>query len=227
MPFTFNAVELYVVTINEKPWTRTGELCRALEYGKATKSTDIVKHLCSKKNYTHKWQLTEFVSKTKFMGWPRGSRKVDYYTNEEGVYEPLFSSQQPKAKNLRRHCYNVFFPHVRQQLTSKMMEERQEAIKEKDAALALLNDDLNNHEFENVALQAQRDVYQAELQKCQDTIIHLKTRYVNHARDSGKDNIFIIVWKRTGSANDKFHDLPYYVARVQRRKRYVKLRWLD
>ena len=100
MPFTFNAVELYVVTINEKPWTRTRELRWALEYGKSTKSADIVKHLCSKENYTHKWQLTEFVSKTKFMDWPRGWRKDDYYTNEEGVYEVLFSSQQPKAKNV-------------------------------------------------------------------------------------------------------------------------------
>ena len=47
----------------------------------------------------------------------------------------------------------------------------------KDAALALLTDDLQDHDnqiqaiqYENVALQAQRDVYQAELQKCQDTI---------------------------------------------------------
>ena len=46
------------------------------------------------------------------------------------------------------------------------------AIEEKDAAIALLNDDLQNREYEDAALQAQRDVYQAELQKCQDTITH-------------------------------------------------------
>ena len=34
MPFTFNAVEFYVVTINEKPWAHARELCRALEYDK-------------------------------------------------------------------------------------------------------------------------------------------------------------------------------------------------
>ena len=28
--FTFNAVELYAVTINEKPWTRAREVFRAL-----------------------------------------------------------------------------------------------------------------------------------------------------------------------------------------------------
>ena len=28
-------------------------------------------------------------------------------------------------------------------------------------------------------------------------------------------------------ANDKYDDLPYYVARIQQRKKYVKLRWFD
>ena len=48
-----------------------------------------------------------------------------------------------------------------------------------------MNDDLQNRDnqiqaiyYENVALQAQRDVYRTQLQKCQDIIIHLKTRYV-------------------------------------------------
>ena len=51
--------------------------------------------------------------------------------------------------------------------------------------------------------------------------------YVPHARDLGKDNIIIIVLKHTTPANDKYHDLPYYVARIQQHKRYVKLRWFD
>ena len=91
----------------------------------------------------------------------------------------------------------------------------------------MLNDDLQKREYENVALKAQKDVYQAELQKCQDIITHLETRYVPHAKNPDKDNIIIIIRKHTTPANDRFHDLPYYVARIQRRKRYVKLRWLD
>ena len=91
----------------------------------------------------------------------------------------------------------------------------------------MLNDDLQNHEYENVALQAQRDVYQAELEKSQDTINHLKKRYVPHGGELGKENIIIISWKHRTSANDKYHDLPYYIARIQRRKRCVQLRWFD
>ena len=108
------------------------------------------------------------------------------------------------------------------------------AIEEKDSSIVHLSDDLQDHDnqmqtikYGNVALQAQRDMYQTQTQRCQDTITHLRTRYVDHARDPGKDNIIIILQKHTTSANDKFHDLPYYNARIQRCKRYVKLRWFD
>ena len=78
-----------------------------------------------------------------------------------------------------------------------------------------------------MTLQAQKDVYKDQLQRYQDTITHLRTCYVPYARNPGKDNIIIIVRKHATSANDKYHDLPYYIARTQRRKRYVKLRWFD
>ena len=45
----------------------------------------------------------------------------------------------------------------------KIQDEHQQVIEEKDATLALLNDDLKNCEYENVALQVQRDVYQSQL----------------------------------------------------------------
>ena len=138
--------------------------------------------------------MKRFLSETKPVDWPKDSQKYDIYTNEEGMYELLFSSQQPKAKDLRRHCCNVLFPHVRQQLSDKSHameiedltgriqalegtnEAHQQAIEEKDAVTALINDDLQNREYEHVALQAQRNVYQVQLQRCQDTIIHPRTR---------------------------------------------------
>ena len=61
----------------------------------------------------------------------KDSQKYDIYINEEGMYEIVFSSQQPKAKDFRRYCCNVLFPHVRQQLTNKIQEEHQQAIEEK------------------------------------------------------------------------------------------------
>ena len=58
MPFTFNTVELYVVTINEIPLIRAREVCNALEYNK--KAADLIKAFCSRENYAQKSQLIKF-----------------------------------------------------------------------------------------------------------------------------------------------------------------------
>ena len=86
--------------------------------------------------------MTGLVSELKPVDWPKDLQKFDIYINEEGMYEIVFSSQQPKAKDFRRYCCNVLFPHVRQQLTNKMKEDLQQANEEKDATIALFTDDL-------------------------------------------------------------------------------------
>ena len=215
MLLAFNAVGLYVVTINGKPWTHVRELCKALRYEEAARR--VARHHCSRENIQHKYQLAFVPTVGTTVNWPRVSQKLDLYINEEEMYELLFSSQQPKVKYFRRRCYNVLFPHVRQQLTKKVKKDHQQPIKEKDAALALLKDDLQNHEYERVAMQAQRDVYQTQLQKCQDRIGDL---LINHhvpcANDPGKDNIVMIIEKNTAPEEDEFYEYPYYIARMQR-----------
>ena len=86
--------------------------------------------------------MTGLVSELKPVDWPKDLQKYDIYINEEGMYEIVFSSQQPKAKDFRRYCCIVLFPHVRQQLTNKMKEDLQQANEEKDATIALFTDDL-------------------------------------------------------------------------------------
>ena len=81
----------------------------------------------------------------------------------------------------------------------------------------MLNDDLQNREYENVELQAQRDVYKDQLQKCQCIITHLRTRYILHAKDPGKDNIVMIIGKNTTLQEDEFYEYTYYIAGIQRR----------
>ena len=158
------------------------------------------------------------------------------------MYELLFSSEQPRTKEFRRNCFIVLFPHVQQQLSDKSHameiegltssvqvievtnEAHQQTIEDKDAVLVLLNDDLQNRdnqietiEYENVALQPQRDVYKDKLQKFQDIIIHLKTRHGPHAKDPGKDNIVVIIQKNTANEKDEFYEYPHYIARIQQR----------
>ena len=99
MPFSFNAVELCVVTINEKPWTCTREVCRTLEYNKMT--ADIVRAFCSRENYAQKYQMMEVVSETRPVNWTTDSQKYNIYINEDGMIELLVGSQQPLAKSLQ------------------------------------------------------------------------------------------------------------------------------
>ena len=99
IPLIFNAVELCVLTINENPWTRAKEACRTLEYGKATKFADIVKHLCSKENYTQKYQLSSVHA----INWPKYSQKHNYDISEEGMCELLVGSKQLLAKELAEY----------------------------------------------------------------------------------------------------------------------------
>ena len=107
----------------------------------------------------------------------------------------------------------------------RLNEGHRQVIQKKDATIALLNDDLKNREHDNVALQAQRDVYKEQLQKCQDIITHLKKRHVSHAKDPGKGNIVMIIEKNKAPEEDEFYEYPYYVARIQRRLINTKKRW--
>ena len=144
---------------------------------------------------------------------------MDKFLSVYGVMYVIINSRKDKGKALKEHVLKDIVPRGFDARIEEIQGKHRQAIEEKDAAIALFNDDLQNHEYENVALQVQRDVYQAQLQRCQDTIIHLRTRYVDQARDPGKGNITITVRKHTTSVNDKYNDLPYYVVRIQRRNR--------
>ena len=97
MQFPFNAVGLSVVTINGKPWRRGREVCRALEY-QEVRARDVLKKHVSIENKQHKQEFEWRTVAVPPLEWLKNSQTDEYYINEEGMYEPLFSSQQPKAK---------------------------------------------------------------------------------------------------------------------------------
>ena len=120
------------------------------------------------------------------------------------MYELLLFIQQPNAKAFRKYFCNTMSPRIRQLLIDKMEEDHQRAVQ------AI--------QHENVALLAQRDAYQIQLQRCQDQIHDLIiNRYVPRANDPGKVNIVMIIEKNTTLEEDEFYDYPYYIARIQRR----------
>ena len=192
MPFCFNVAVLCVVTFNEKPWTRAREVRRALEYNQ--KTTDIVKEVLVK-NYAQKYQISDFTVAGKAADWREGSQKYDIYVNEEGMYEIVFPSQQPKAKDFRRHCCNVLFPHFLQQLTSKIQEKHQQAIEEKDNQIQ--------------SLETTNEVHQQTFLRLNEEIDDLINRHI--ARREYFDKVLCFIKKNSKEAH------PYYVIQCQYR----------
>ena len=97
--------------------------------------------------------------------WP-GSKghqnKTDKFLSVFEVMHVIVNSQKDKGKALKEHILKDIVPHGFDVRIEEIQEEHQQAIEEKDAALALLNDDLQDRDnkiqaiqYENVALQAQ------------------------------------------------------------------------
>ena len=100
VPFTFNNVKLFTVTINGKSWTRAKEICKALEYKKTTKTGDVIRSNCSCENITQKCQLIGLADTS--VQWPKNSQKYDIYINEEGVHELVLKSTMSNATDFAK-----------------------------------------------------------------------------------------------------------------------------
>ena len=84
---------------------------------------------------------------------------------EPGLYSFLLRCKRDEAE--------PFMEWVVETVLAREVRKLASTIEEKDAVIALMNDGLQGRDhqiqaikYENVALQAQKDVYQAELEKC-------------------------------------------------------------
>lgn len=50
----------------------------------------------------------------------------------------------------------------------------------------------------------------------ENTVNHLRERYLDHWKKPGLDNVVMIVRKLTSKDNDKYFDYLYYIGRIQR-----------
>ena len=108
----------------------------------------------------------------------------------------IVNSKKGKGKTLKHHILKDFVPRGFDARIEEIQEKHRKDIEQKDAVIPLLNNYLQNREYKKVALQAQRDVYQAQPQKCQDQIRDfIINRHVPRVNDPGKDNIVMIIEK--------------------------------
>ena len=142
MLFSHNAIELCLVTINEKPWTRAREVRRVLEYGNATKTAHV-----SPENYAQKNQMSSVPAA--FTSVRKGCMSCYFQVNNQG--------QKISGDTAVMCCFLMFgrnsvISHMRWKLKIVQVLEftnkaHQQAIEEKDVKIALLNDDLKNCEY--------------------------------------------------------------------------------
>ena len=155
----------------------------------------MIRAHCSIENITQKCQLIGVHESCTPVLWPADSQKYDIYINEQCMYELGFTSQQSKAKTFRAYCFNTLFPQIRDHfeqlaITEKDIQHRL-AIEEKDNALDLLNDDLDES-HRNIAILEQDNL---ELQRENEI---LKRRYVPYLEDPKKDNGIVVIQKNNG-----------------------------
>ena len=111
----------------------------------------------------------------------------DIFINLDGSTEMAVRSKKPKAVALVKWLSKKGVEEIQEEHQQAIEEKDnqiqandrtnlkyQQSIEEKDATTALLNDDLKNHEHDNVALQAQRDVYKEQLQNVKTSLPILK-----------------------------------------------------
>ena len=215
VPFTFNSIKLFTVTINGKQWSRAKEICQSLNYTK--KTPDVIVDHVSLENRAYKYQLTEFPETGKLVKWPTDSRKDEYYINEEGMYELAFTSQQKEAKEFRKYCFNTLFPQIRdhfEQLAINVKDrEHQLAIEDMGREHQLAIEDVGREH--QLAIEDMGREHQQVIEEKDDEIHNLvRNRHVPHSGNI--DNILCVVAKNNPDETKPGRH-PYYMIRSQKK----------
>ena len=88
----------------------------------------------------------------------------------------IVNSMKDKGKALRDHILKDILPRGLDVKIEEIQEKYQQSIEEKNATIALLNDDLKNREYENVGLQG-------EIRGKDQQIAALQRHYVRYLSD--------------------------------------------
>lgn len=216
---SFNKMHLFSINIDGDHWVRAVDVKHALEYSEKTCTADVLKKHCSRENYVQKCKFKGSVAATDPLEWPSNIQPSEYFLNEQGMYEWVFGSQQPKAKAFRNYCCNKLFPQIRQQLQKQKDKNHQQAITERDTRIRAI-------EHDNMGLQGEIRAKDQEIVRRQEEIRDLiANRYV--PRSASIDTVLCFIDK---GEPDEEHQ--YYVIRCQQRslekhKKMLKNRYPD
>ena len=117
----------------------------------------------------------------------------DIFISLTGDLYVVVNSQKGKGKALKKHILRRHCTTGVDLRIEEIQEKHRQTIEEKDATIALLNDDLKNREYENVGLQF-------EIREKNQQISALQKRYVGYLLDEDKNNGISIIAKNNDEA---------------------------
>ena len=118
----------------------------------------------------------------------------DIFISLTGTLYVVVNSQKDKGKALKKHILKDIVPRGFDVKIEEIQEKHRQAIEEKDATTALLNDDLKNREYESVGLQG-------EVRAKDQQIAALQRRYIGFLSDEDKNNEISIISKNNDEAD--------------------------
>ena len=175
----FNAVPAGAIETvfddQNQPWFKRADLRRYLGIVKVKNSMHIPSHfMCKRQDIKGVWPTV-----------PLGKRKNshDVFVNLDGAIYIATNSKKEKAAAL--------ISWFVKKGVEKLQEEHQVQIEGKDAAIALLNDDLDDVGKQLVELEHENRELQNEVERLQE-------RYVPYLQDTRKDNGMVVIQKNNG-----------------------------
>ena len=184
-PEEFSIKDIEVVVDNKKQnWCKRAHVGRYLGIARIITSTAKLSEEDARSR-----NFLQAEGGIRSIGPPREhAQDHDIFISLTGTLYITVNSQKDKGKALKRHILKDIIPRGFDAKIGGIQEKHQQAIEEKDAITALLNDDLKNRKYESVGLQG-------EIRAKNQQIAALQRRYVGYLSDEDKDNGISIITK--------------------------------
>ena len=221
----FNAVPTGSIEVlqdeNDQPWFKRAHVGKFLTIQNLAMSVEMLDicEMCTRNNFE-----PTLSNPYSWSGPKDQQNRTDIFLSVYGVMHVIIRSRKDKGKELKEWIMRDIIPRGLNDKIKEITQEKQQAIEDNNRQhqLTITQFQENLHQSNN---QLQAITYQN--QDLVHEIQELRQRYVAPLMNSRKNNIIIIIRKHTISDNDKYHHYPYYIARIQKRKRYIKLRWFQ
>ena len=125
------------------------------------------------------------------------ARDHDIFISLTGALYVVVNSQKDNGKVLKKNILKDIVPRGFDTRIEEIQEKHRKAIEEKYAAIALLNNNLKNREYENIGLLGQ-------VRGKDQQIAAFQRRYVGHLLGEDKNNRISIIVK-----NNEEEEYPY------------------